>query len=112
MALPGEGYVLCAEKGDDGAAVLSDALVKRGVRRLMRGAFAVRREAPVVAPGTEKLLVYPPRRALMLGWRVPPAGGELSSPKKEIFAPRTYGGASWGTPMWVLRHAPWKLCSS
>ena len=36
MALPGEGFVLCAEKGDDGAAVLSDGVVKRGVREFMR----------------------------------------------------------------------------
>ena len=36
MALPDEGYFICAEKGDDGAAVLTDGVVKRGVRVFMR----------------------------------------------------------------------------
>ena len=36
MALPDEGYFICAETGDDGAAVLTDGVVKRGVRVFMR----------------------------------------------------------------------------
>jgi hypothetical protein len=36
MALPDEGYFICAETGDDGAAILTDGVVKRGVRVFMR----------------------------------------------------------------------------
>jgi len=84
MALPHKPYVLYAEKGDDGAVVLSDGLVKRGVRRLMQSVASMGGSARFHASNFENAVL----KELSKELKQPDGGARI---KKE------FGDAFFGT---------------
>ena len=84
MALPDEGYFICAETGDDGAAVLTDGVVKRGVRVFMRAIASMGESARFHANNFESVAL----EALSKELKQPDGGARI---KKE------FGDAFYGT---------------